>query len=38
VGELGSLQELCIKFEPLWWGKCRDLDYGAATLGELLAK
>ena len=45
MGELGTLRKLCIKFERLWWGKykCRDLDYGASTLGEnvetlLLAK
>ena len=46
MGELGTLRalrELCIKFEPLRWAKCRDLDYGAPALGEnvgtlLLAK
>ena len=33
VGELGTLRalrELCIKFELLWWGKCRDLTSGKA--------
>ena len=26
VGELGTLWELCNKYEPLWWGKCGNIE------------
>ena len=34
VRELGTLWELCNKYELLWWGKCGDMIYDAPTLGE----
>ena len=26
-GNTGTLWGLCNKFQPLWWGKCGDLDF-----------